>query len=82
MCKADLSTAEVRDSVQSVCGEREKREVEYVPRPPLMMCSVKMVDCRTVELIPPVTNAEKENDEEGEPNAQNEDLNPPSVSFT
>lgn len=80
MCKADLSTAEVRDSVQSVCGERgacEEREVEYTPHPPLMTCSVKMVDFRTVELIPTVVH-----DEDGELNAHNEEVNPPGVSFT
>lgn len=79
MCKSDLNTAEVRDSAQSVCGEREESDVDCAPHTPLTMCSVKLVDCRTVEPIPPVTNNEEE--EDGEPSANDEDVIPHSVSL-
>lgn len=44
---------------------------------PVKVCSVKVVDCRTMELIPPVAS-----DEEGEPNPDEEDVSAPCGSFT
>lgn len=82
VCKADLHTAVVQDSAQSVCAEREVCEVECVPHTPLMTCSVKVVDCRTMELIASVRKEEKENDEDGEWKTNYEDKPPPCVSFT
>ncbi|GAA6084261.1 gastrula zinc finger protein XlCGF57.1-like [Tachysurus ichikawai] len=80
VCKADLHTAVVQDSAQSVCAEREVCEVECVPHTPLMTCSVKVVDCRTMELIASVRKEEKENDEDGEWKTNYEDKPPPCES--
>lgn len=72
VCKADLNTVVVRE------GEREESEGECAPHTPLMTCSVKVVDCRTMKLI--TSNPDKKKDKDGE--LDNEDVIPSSVSFT
>lgn len=74
VCKADLNASEERDSAQST-------EAQCAPHTPLMMCSVKMVDCRTMALIPPVNNDEKEKTGGGEVNTGDEDMTSNCVSF-
>ncbi|TTE81772.1 Poly(A)-specific ribonuclease PARN [Bagarius yarrelli] len=63
VCKADLNLTQ------------KSSDVECMPHTRLMTRPVKMVDCRTRELITSVSNKEKENNREGETHANDEDVN-------